>query len=52
MGREATTRHGALWRMLADAAALLAVTLFLAHGPTAAGSLLHNYVPTAADAGA
>jgi hypothetical protein len=50
MGREAMTRNGALWRMLANAAALLAVALFLAHGAAAGGILPDAHAPTAAHA--
>lgn len=46
MGREATTRNGALWRLLANLAALLAVALFLAHGVAAGGILPHAHGPT------
>lgn len=48
MGRKAATRNGALWRMLANAAALLAVALFLAHGAAAGDILPHAHGPTAA----
>lgn len=50
MGREATTRNGALWRLLANAAALLAVALFLTHGVAAGGILPPAHGPTAAHA--
>lgn len=48
MGREATSRDGALLWMLANAAALLAVALFLAHGAAAGGILPHAHGPSAA----
>lgn len=50
MGLEAPTRNGALWRMFANAAALLAVALFLAHGVAEGGILPHAHGPTAAHA--
>lgn len=50
MGREATIRNGTLWRLFANAAALLAVVLFLAHAVTAGGILPHVHGPTAAHA--
>lgn len=50
MGRAATSRNGALRRMLANAAALLAVALFLAHAVAAGGILPHAHGPTAAHA--
>lgn len=43
-------RKGALRHMLANAAALLGVVLFLAHGVAAGGFLAHGHGPTLAQA--
>lgn len=50
MGREATSRTCALRRMLANAAALLAVALFHAHAVAAGGLLPHAHGLTVAHA--
>lgn len=49
MSLVAKSRNGALRRTLANAAALLAVALFLAHAVAAGGLLPHAHGPTPAD---